>query len=330
MLLKYGFISAIVILSVLAAYAYSQTNDQHLTLQTASSPDISLFAFTPVVEPTRLPRPDPALVAFEIVRGKGSWDYEPSRKGGLWITGDRDDGLGRLRWIVGTENAESLSLDGSGKVRLDTDELERAAGLDQVIPSRAPAVLTDYISSNEGLLLIVQLTQGTFKYRLHIDRQAPTLGGIVRITACINLDNNFDSRINPRRRLRTKLDNERPPEGFDSLIAIHPAARWFNLRAKAFVAAGDITFHELVEAHAKLELGLDYLEQGSRPGAHDVALMREGILKAQRPLSNPVITLGLNRVLRSEQEVREFFVENKIKSVSQVWSSSFILPATRY
>ena len=320
MLLKYVLISAIVILSVLATAAYSRTDDSQQTLPTASGPDIGLFAFTPVVELTRLPRPDPALVAFEMVRGKRSWDYEPSRTGGLWITGDSDDGLARLRWIVGTENAESLSLDSSGKVKLDTDALERAAGLDQVIPSRAPAVLADYISSNEGLLLIVQLTQGAFKYRLHMDRQAPTLGGMVRMMASMNLDNNFDNRINPRRRLRTKLDSERPPEGFDSLVAIDPAARWFNLRVNAFVAVGDITFHELAEAHAKLELGLDYLEQGSRPGAHDVALNREMILKAQRPLSNAVITLGLNRVLRSEQETIEFLAQHKIRTVTRVTS----------
>jgi hypothetical protein len=63
----------------------------------------------------------------------------------------------------------------------------------------------------------------------------------------------------------------------------------------------------MAEANAKLELGLDYLGDTNRPGAHDVALQREQRLKSQRPMSGVVITAGSNRVLRSEEEAREFF-----------------------
>jgi hypothetical protein len=123
----------------------------------------------------------------------------------------------------------------------------------------------------------------------------------------INLDNNYDSRINPYRRGGKKLDNERPPGDFDSLIAINSIALWFNLRTNSLVPVAHITFHELAEAHAKLELRLDYLEQGAQAGAHDVAIAREERLKSQRPFSDVIITLGSNRVLRSEEEIRQFY-----------------------
>jgi hypothetical protein len=179
--------------------------------------------------------------------------------------------------------------------------------VDDVPLIEAPLAVTNYIYSNEGLLLLVQLTQARHRYRLHIARQAPTRGAEVEVTGGLNLDNNFDSRINPHRRSGTKLDNERPPDGFDSLVAINPVACWFNQLTNQVVPAGHIIFHEMAEAHAKLELGLDYLGDAGRPGAHDVALQREQRLKSQRPMSGVVITAGSNRVLRSEEEARQFF-----------------------
>jgi hypothetical protein len=68
------------------------------------------------------------------------------------------------------------------------------------------------------------------------------------------------------------------------------------------VPAGNIAFHELAEAQAKVDLGLDYLSQGPRPGAHDVAIEREWRLKAQRPERRVVVTAGPNRVLGSMEE----------------------------
>jgi hypothetical protein len=68
-------------------------------------------------------------------------------------------------------------------------------------------------------------------------------------------------------------------------------------------------FHELVEAYAKLEFGVDYLDQGSQPGAHALALIREERLKAQRPNADVVITSGANRLLRTEEEIRLFTAE---------------------
>jgi hypothetical protein len=159
------------------------------------------------------------------------------------------------------------------------------------------------------LLLLVQLTQGAYRYRLHLGRQAPTAGGDVVVNGSVNLDNNFDSRINSYRRLSKKMEVERPPHGFDCLVAINPEARWFNLPSNRLVQVGNITFHELVEAHAKVGLGYEYLPTTAFPGAHNIAIEREMRLKEQRPLANLVLTLGSNRMLKSEDELRQFYAE---------------------
>jgi hypothetical protein len=70
-----------------------------------------------------------------------------------------------------------------------------------------------------------------------------------------------------------------------------------------------VTFHELAEAYAKVALGLQYLAEGQNQGAHNQAIEREELLKLQRPLSDVVTTVGANRVLRSEEELRQFYAE---------------------
>lgn len=262
------------------------------------------LALAPPISMNSLPRPDPARMAFNLIVG------ESAQKGGLWVTGDINEALNRLRWIVGRENAELISLDESGRLRLNRMLLIRAANASEANPLEAPLLVANYINSNEGLLLLVQLSQGRYRYCLRIGRQAPTAGGMIEVTGSANLDNNFDSRINPYRRDGKKLGRELPPENFDSLIAINPIALWFNLRMKSIVPVGHITFHELAEAHAKLELRLDYLERDAQPGAHNIAISREERLKSQRPFSDVIVTLGANRVLRSEEEIRQFYSEN--------------------
>jgi hypothetical protein len=264
------------------------------------APEVKLW-LAPSAGLNSMPRRDAARMAFNLISGSGS------QKGGLWVTGDRKEGLSRLRWIVGSDNADLISLDESGRVRLDRKLLEQAAGAGEAAALEAPLVVAGYINSNEGLLLLVQLAQGQYRYCLHIGRQAQTAGGVVEVSGSANLDNNYDSRINPYRHSGKKLDKELPPAAFDSLVVINPVARWFNLRTNSLVPVAHITFHELAEAHAKLEMRLDYLEHGSQPGAHNVAISREERLKSQRPLSDVILTLGSNRVLRSEEELRLFY-----------------------
>ncbi|MFY9610958.1 MAG: hypothetical protein WAU45_20400 [Blastocatellia bacterium] len=266
----------------------------------------STLSLIPRVDSRLLPRPDPARSAFLVIVGDAG-HQRVARQTGLWITGDTVDGLVRLRWIAGESAAELITVERDGRVRLDTRLLAKAAGVHRVPLMEGPLAVIDYVCANEGLLLLVQLTQARHRYRLHFARQAPTRGAAVEVTGGINLDNNFDSRINPNRRLGRKMDTERPPEGFDSLIAINPAALWFNQQTNQLVPGAHIAFHEMAEAHAKLEMGLDYLGDATRPGAHEVALEREQRLKSQRPRAGVVVTAGPNRVLRSEEEIREFF-----------------------
>jgi hypothetical protein len=264
----------------------------------------------PAVSTAHIPRPDPVLLAFKLVvevssTAQQSW----GRGGGLWLTGDTTEGLSRLRWIAGEENAGLITLDEGGRVQLNRRMLARAAGLGAV-RAEDPLQVADYIVSNEGLLLLVQLAEGSYRYLLHIGNQVPTRGRNVEVQGGINLDNNFDSRINPYRKHGKKLDEERPPEGFAALVGLNPVAQWFNLSTRGWVQVGEITLHELAEAHAKVALGLDYLEQGSSPGAHSLALERERRLKSQRPDEDIVLTAGSNRVLRTQQEIRLFYAES--------------------
>jgi len=163
----------------------------------------------------------------------------------------------------------------------------------------------------------VQLVQGSSRYRLHIGDVAPTLGATAKVSGSINLDNNFDSRINPYRQNGRKYASEQPPDGFQAMIAINPQAQWYNLTAGAMIQVGHITFHELAEAYAKVELSLDYLPQSLRAGAHNIAIEREQILKRQRPFSNIVLTLGSNRMLKSRAEVRAFYAASSGTTASQ-------------
>ncbi|MEK6286010.1 MAG: SPOR domain-containing protein [Acidobacteriota bacterium] len=269
----------------------------------------SALGLAPRIDTGLIPRPEPVTLALRLVVGEvRPYRVESRNRGGLWITGDTAEGLARLRWIVGAENAQLIKLDPDGRVQLDRRLLANTGGLG---PSRAgdAVQVAKHIWSNEGLLLLVQLAEGRYRYRLHTGRQVPTLGKIITISGSINLDTNFDSRINRYRKDGKKLAVEQPPEGFDSLVAMNPDARWYNLSSNYWVQTGAITFHELAEAYAKIELGLDYLDQGSQPGAHALAIERERRLKSQRPSADIVLTAGSNRVLRTEKEVRLFYAE---------------------
>jgi len=306
-------------------------NNRRLHLQLEASPEGSVFGavesaqlnlpffpsslqMSPHIDTTLIPRPDPIVLALKFIIGDSkSLSSDPAVKGGLWLSGDKDEGLARLRWIVGDENAELLTLEPDGHLRIEAKLLAKAAGLEEPRVEDAVQVAT-YIASNEGLLLITQLSEGRYRYLFHIGSQVSTRGKMLEISAGVNLDNNYDSRINPHRKHCEKLDVERPPVGFDSLVGLNPGTRWVNLRSNSFVPVGEITFHELAEAHAKLELGLGYLDEGPTRGAHALAIEREQRLKSQRP--GVVLTAGSNLVLRTEEDLRLFYTESS-RGISQ-------------
>lgn len=261
------------------------------------------FDEIPGISTSLIPRSDPVRQAFRIIAG----NLSVKRRGGLWLSGDLAEGLARLRWIVGPEHAHLLIVDGEGRLSLDGTILASLAGIEQMSAVMAPPVVASYISLNEGLLLLVQMIEGSARYCLHLGSEAPTRAGKTRVSGSINLDNNYDSRINPYRTGRAKLDQERPPAPFDAMVALNPSARWFNLRTDRFVPVAQITFHELAEAYAKVAMELEYLPRNGRVGAHDQALDREERLREQRPADDLVTTFGPNRVLRTEEELRQFY-----------------------
>jgi hypothetical protein len=262
-----------------------------------------LLKLVSVGDPARAPYANSVQAAIGFVLGVRTWRPD-SRQSGLWLSGNVLGGRERLEWIAGSANEGAVLVGPDGRVTLSWALLMKAAGIRDAGRADAALVLANYIAMDEGLLLLVQLTEGTHRYGLHVAPQAPTQGGPIPVRAGVNLDTNFDSRINPYRRTGRKLDTELPPSGFDALIGLNPDARWLNLGANMLVPAGNIAFHELAEAQAKVALGLDYLSQGSQPGAHDLAIEREWRLKAQRPERRVVVTAGPNRVLGSLEEER--------------------------
>jgi hypothetical protein len=264
----------------------------------------------PRVDVRSIPRPSAIDSAFSYFAADSR--SSPTAGGGLWIGGDVTEGLNRLRWIVGADMAKIVGVGANGKVQLNAELLARAAGAVSVDDPAACALVRELIASNEGLKLLVQVATGRHRYALHVGKTAPTSGGEVAVDGSINLDNNYDSRINPYRKTGAKLDRERPASGFDCLIAINPTAHWFNLHIGKLVPAGNITFHELAEAYGKVALGLQYLSTESLTGAHNWALEREVLLKSQRPDSENVVTVGSNRVFRSEDEARRFQAEYRM------------------
>jgi len=228
-----------------------------------------------------------------------------SHRGGLWLSGNLREGLARLAWIAGPGNAGLLTLDPSGQVRIDENALGRKAELARVTGQSPALALSLYILSNEGLLLLEQLTQGDRRYRLHIGDRVLTLGGEVDVKSVLNLDNNFDGRINSYRPKGKKMFTERPPQGFDALISINPDVVWYNLGYQKIISPGIVTFHELAEAYAKVETGLEYLPKGLLPGAHSVAVQREFRLQSQRPELYNATTAGDNLSINAVLEARK-------------------------
>ena len=127
----------------------------------------------------------------------------------------------------------------------------------------------------------------------------------MEVKSVLNLDNNFDGRINSYRPRGVKMPTERPSQGFDALISINPDVVWYNLGYQRVISPGIVTFHELAEAHAKLEYGLEYLPNGLLPGAHSVAVEREFRLQSQRPALHNAITAGENLSINAVQESRK-------------------------
>jgi hypothetical protein len=226
-------------------------------------------------------------------------------RGGLWLSGNLREGMARLAWIVGPENANLLIIDKSGQVRIDDNLLARQVD-SSLKAGQSPALaLSLRILSNEGLLLLEQLTQGNRTYRLHIGDRVMTLGGEVEVKSVLNLDNNFDGRINVYRPRGLKMPSERPPKGVDALISINPDVAWYNLGYQRVISPGIVTFHELAEAYAKVESGLEYLPNNLLPGAHGVAVQREYCLQSQRPELYHAITAGDNLSINRVQEGRK-------------------------
>jgi len=261
----------------------------------------NIVTLAPGLDPALIPRPDPVAMALQELAPR-----KPGSDGGLWIRGDIRAAAFRLEWIAGPADASAIAVRSDGKVTLNASEVLRLSGAGRV-RAGANLVVADYIRSNEGLYLLTQLIRATHRYCFYVGQRLPTAGGEVPLVGAMNLDNNFDQRINPLRKDGFKVPNESPPAEFDAMVGINPTAVWFNIPARRLLPDGMIVFHELAEALAKVEYGLEYLPVGLRPGAHNIAIQREFKLSSQRP--ELITTAGGNRVFGDEKRLLEFEAE---------------------
>ena len=164
-----------------------------------------LVRLAPSPELTDVPQPDRVQTALAIVLGE---DRKPT--GGLWVSGDLTKAMEFLHWVAGDLENELFYISDGGRVELRSGLLALEAGAEGLTSRQAGPVIADYISSREGLLLLTELTQGGERYLLHIGSSAPTMGEDVKVSSTINLDRNFDSRINPRRPNGQKVAQEQP------------------------------------------------------------------------------------------------------------------------
>lgn len=230
--------------------------------------------------------------------------------GGLWVSGDVENAMARLRWILGADAAGVLRQDVAGHISIDDAELGKVCDASAVPAEQRGDEIATCIRGNEGLLLLLQVVYSTHRYLLHIGTTAPALAGAIHIDSAANYDWNYDSRINPRRPNLMKYGCELPPAGIDDLVAINPSAEWLNLDTGQPLSRGLVTFHELAEAYAKVDLGMEYLATKTLAGAHQMALAREQILKSERPKSGLITSEGRNRVFDSFLEFAKYESQN--------------------
>jgi hypothetical protein len=126
------------------------------------------------------------------------------------------------------------------------------------------------LSGNEGAVLLNQLATSN---AVHTYTEGPVKGGVQ------NLDNRPDWRYG-----KGKGPGDLPPEGVDDAVTIDPSVRYVDAATGTKpVSRPALAFHELAEAHAKVDKGMPYVPRGGGAGAHEDARQREKTLLGQRP-----------------------------------------------
>jgi hypothetical protein len=136
------------------------------------------------------------------------------------------------------------------------------------------------LSQNEGASLLNDVVGSKNDYSLDLGSSMLTAGGLRSVTNDdpINLDNRADWRYG-----KGKSSKDLPPVGVDDAIGIDPNSRQFRDSKGNVVPLSSTIFHELAEAFAKVDGGMQYVNKDGSPGAHDAAVQRELTLRSQRP-----------------------------------------------
>jgi hypothetical protein len=93
-----------------------------------------------------IPQPNPAARAIYELTGR----IPGAADGGLWLSGDVEEATDRLRWILGEQDSGLIKTDSRGRVNLDLNLLNRAAGAAEQDGPGGWLKLGEYLSANVG------------------------------------------------------------------------------------------------------------------------------------------------------------------------------------
>jgi len=165
--------------------------------------------------------------------------------------------------IIKDNNKDYLKISEEGHVSLD-------------FGNKSETEISKILSEEEGLSLINDLVKSDKKYLYEASDFA------------LFRDENYSKISQPLNRIKTKMINasnfgkdskggheQRPKEGYDGQVVIHPAFMMYEYNLNGTVIAKprvSVVFHELEENYERTNFGIDY--QGKN-GAHRGAINRE-------------------------------------------------------
>lgn len=139
------------------------------------------------------------------------------------------------------------------------------------------------LESNESAKLLNDLKESKNHYNLSLGPTVETKGGTIQVGSNSTNLNLGDIRFQNMEKMKLKsalAGKYKPPDGIDSQVGVDTSGTQFVYTSKTDLkVAPDFTrvFHELAEAYAKVDGGMQY------EAAHEEAKRRELILRDQRP-----------------------------------------------
>jgi RHS repeat-associated protein len=140
--------------------------------------------------------------------------------------------------------------------------------------------LTQEDLQDEGVMLLFLLATSSNIFVYSEGPNIDTAAGERPVNGVENLDVNPDYV----RYRNGKSNSKLPPIGVHAIVTLDPRCSWKDLATKSIsVSLAAVAFHELAEAYAKIDFGMQYIYKDGSRGAHQVAIQWEKMLLSERP-----------------------------------------------